>query len=104
MILGIGEEWAVFLQALLAGNLVCLIYEALRVFRRIIRHNLFWISAEDLLFWMSTALYLFVRVYQTSSGIIRWYFVLGVCIGGILTYWILEKIRKKYLAKRRKRE
>ena len=104
MILGIDEELSVFIQALLAGNLVCLVYEAIRIFRRILRHNLFWISVEDLIFWLGTAMYLFIKIYQTSNGIIRWYFALGALVGGSITYWILEKIAKKYLAKRRKKE
>lgn len=104
MALGIGEELTVFMHALLAGNLVCLVYEAIRIFRRIIRHTLFWISVEDLLFWIATAIYLFVRIFQTSSGMIRWYFVLGALVGGGLTYYLLEKIAKKYLAKRWEKE
>ena len=104
MIFRIGEEATVFLKALLAGNLVCLVYETIRIFRRIIKHHLFWVSAEDLVFWIGTAIYLFMRIYQTSNGVIRWYFVAGVLIGGIATHWILEKIAKKYLAKRKKKE
>ena len=104
MMLGIGEELSIFLQAILAGNLVCLVYEAIRIFRRIIRHNLFWLSAEDLVFWLGTAVFLFIKIYQTSRGMIRWYFVVGVFLGSIFTYWILKKIEKKYLAKRAKKE
>ena len=102
MILGIEKELVVFLQALLAGNLVCLIYSALRVFRRIIVHNLIWISIEDILFWIGTGFYLFYQIYQNSNGIIRWYFVIGVLIGGIITYVFVDKILKKYIAKSKK--
>ena len=104
MMPGIGSEVSAFLQALLAGNLVCLIYEAIRVLRRIIRHHLFWISVEDLVFWLGTGFYLFWKLYQTSYGMIRWYFVLGVLLGGLCTHWVLSRITKKYLAKRKKRE
>lgn len=99
MILGIGKEMSVFLQAVFAGNLVCLVYSALRIFRRIIKHNLFWVSLEDLLFWIGTGLYLFIRSFQTSNGNIRWYFVVGVFIGVTITHWIIRKITKKYIAK-----
>ena len=99
MILGIGKEVSVFLQALLAGNQVCLFYYAIRVFRRILKHKLFWISLEDILFWIGTAIYLFVRIYQTCNGSIRWYFVIGVFGGMLITYFIVEKIAKKYVAR-----
>lgn len=102
--LGIGREVSVFLSACLAGNLVCLGYMALRILRRIIRHSLFWVSLEDFLFWILAALYLFSEMYRTCFGSIRWYFVLGVVGGGALTYFLVEKLMKKYVDKSRKKE
>ena len=104
MILGIGKELSVFLQAVLAGNLIYLVYSVIRVMRRLWKHNLFFVSLEDLIFWIGTGIYLFVRIYQTSDGIIRWYFVIGVLLGGIVTHFIIFQISKKYIAKRRKKE
>ena len=104
MILGIQKEMSVFLQAVLAGNLVYLAYHAIRIFRRIVKHNLFWVSIEDALFWIATAFYLFLKIYQTSNGTIRWYFVLGVLFGGMLTHRIILKITKKHIDKSKKRE
>lgn len=104
MILGIEKEIFTFLQALLAGNLVYLSYCVLRVFRRIVRHNLFWISLEDMLFWVAVGFYLFLEIYRANNGTIRWYFVLGVLIGGFLTHRIISKITKKYIDKSKKRE
>lgn len=104
MILGIEKELSVFLQAALAGNLVYLVYSVIRVLRRIIKHNLFFISLEDLVFWVGTGIYLFIKIYQTSNGSIRWYFVTGVLAGGILTHFLIYEIAKKYIAKWEKRE
>ena len=104
MILGIEKELSVFLQAVLAGNLVYLSYLAIRIFRRILKHNLFWISVEDAIFWIAAGFYLFLKIYQTSNGTIRWYFVLGVLTGGILTHYIISKITKKHIDKPKKRE
>ena len=104
MILGIGKELSVFLQAVLAGNLIYLVYSLIRVMRRLWKHNLFFVSLEDLIFWIGTGIYLFVRIYQTSDGIIRWYFVIGVLLGGIVTHFIIFQISKKCIAKRRKKE
>ena len=104
MILGIEKELSVFLQAVLAGNLVYLSYLAIRIFRRILKHNLLWISVEDAIFWIAAGFYLFLKIYQTSNGTIRWYFVLGVLVGGILTHCIISKITKKNIDKSKKRE
>lgn len=103
MILGIEKELSVFLQAVLAGNLVYLTYCSIRVFRRIVAHNLFWISLEDALFWIGVGVYLFWQIYKTSNGTIRWYFALGVFAGGILTHYVISKITKKHIDKTKKR-
>lgn len=104
MILGIEKELTIFLQAALSGNLVYLVYCALCVFRRMIKHNEFWISVGDLVYWIGTGFYLFLKMYQTSHGIIRWYFVVGVLAGAWVTHRIIRKFTKKYIAKRGKRE
>lgn len=99
MILGIKKEVFVFLQAVLTGNLIFLVYNAIRVLRRILKHNLFWVSFEDLVFWIWTGFFLFAKVYKTSSGSIRWYFVVGVLVGGFLTHLLIQKIVKNILLK-----
>lgn len=103
MILGVEKELFVFLQAALAGNLVYLMYSVIRVLRRIVKHNLFFVSLEDVIFWLGTAIFLFVKLYQTCNGSIRWYFVIGVLIGGIFTHLIICKIIKIYIAKKQKK-
>lgn len=100
--LGIEKEMAVFAVACLDGVLVSLVYTAIRVFRRLIRHNLFWLSIEDLFFWLGTGLFLFSELYRTCSGSIRWYFVLGIFLGGVLSAIFVEKVVKKYIDKSEK--
>jgi uncharacterized membrane protein YraQ (UPF0718 family) len=103
MVWGIEKELSTFLQAILAGNLVYLVYSMIRVFRRIVKHNLFFVSVEDLFFWIGTAIFLFIKIYQTSNRSVRWYFVIGVLIGGLLTHFLIYQIVKKYIAKREKK-
>lgn len=101
--LGIENELGIFLSAALAGNLVCLVYCAIRVFRRIVKHSLFWISMEDLIFWVAASLYLFTEMYRTCSGSIRWYFVTGVFLGGIITLQLFQKLQKVIDKSKKKR-
>ena len=74
----------VFLAAVVSGAIVRLVYQCIRCFRRIVSHTLAAIGAEDLIFWLGSAVYLFVQIYHTSDGSIRWYFLLGVVLGVIL--------------------
>ena len=100
--LGIEKEMAVFLSACLTGIFVCLIYLSIRVIRRIVRHSLFMISLEDFVFWIGTGIYLFMEVFRTCSGSIRWYYVLGVVLGGVITIDLELKIKKYYEKERNK--
>ncbi|MDO4452584.1 MAG: spore cortex biosynthesis protein YabQ [Lachnospiraceae bacterium] len=92
---------AIFVHAVIAGMVVYGTYTLLRVIRRIIRHNLISVSIEDFLFWVGTSFYLFIEIYYTSDGSVRWFFILGVVLGMIflsflifLTKKICEKIKK----------
>ena len=91
---GIEREGVVFLEALLSGMIVSMAYICIRKFRRVIKHNLAAITIEDLFFWLGTAIYLFVQIYHTSDGSIRWYFVLGVVLGAV-SILVIDRVRKK---------
>ncbi|BDF32055.1 spore cortex biosynthesis protein YabQ [Extibacter muris] len=102
---GIREEFIVFVLAVLSGAIVRLVYKCISSFREIVRHSLAAIGAEDFLFWLGSALYLFVQIYHTSDGSIRWYFILGVVLGAVLAAFLIrqaEKIHKKMYARSKK--
>ncbi len=104
MILGVEKELSIFVQAILAGNFLRLIYYVLEILRRIIRHNSLCMSVEDLLYWIFVSGYLFIFIQETSSGIIRWYLVIGLLGGCAITHYFLGKIMRKYIDKSEKRE
>ena len=102
---GIREEMIVFLVAAASGAIVRLAYQCIRCFRRIIEHKLLAVSVEDMIFWVCSAIYMFVQIYHTSDGSIRWYFILGVALGVILMWVFLdreEKLFKKIYGKEQK--
>ena len=102
---GIREEFIVFVLAVLSGAIVRLVYKCISSFREIVRHSLAAIGVEDFLFWIGSALYLFVQIYHTSDGSIRWYFILGIVLGAVLTAFLIrqvEKIHKKMYARSKK--
>ena len=102
----IGAEVAGFLLAVIAGGVARLLYQSLVCFRELVRHSYLAMGIEDILYWMGTAVYFFVQIYYTSSGGIRWSFLLG-CVGGaaFASFLIkkIEKIEKKiYMRKQNK--
>lgn len=91
---GIREEIISFLIAIISGSIIRLCYQCISCFRGIVKHKLLLIEIEDILFWIGTAVYLFVQIYYTSNGSIRWYFVLGVVFGVLLSTAFLRKMKK----------
>lgn len=92
--LGLEKEIGIFVRAIVSGMLVYGGYTLIRILRRWIRHNLWMISAEDFLFWVATSFYLFIQIYDTSSGSVRWFFVLGVGVGMVLSAVITSLLGK----------
>lgn len=96
--LGLEQELDIFVHAVLSGILVYGSYTGIRMLRRFIKHNIQAISVEDFLFWVATSLYLFISIYKTSNGSVRWFFVAGVLIGmALLSFgmFLLGKIWTK---------
>lgn len=91
---GIEREVIVFAVAVLSGASVRLAYRCLGCFREMIKHNPVLTGIEDLVFWIGAAVYLFIQIYQTNSGSIRWHFILGVVVGAVLMSWFVKKLEK----------
>ena len=86
----------VFLAAVVSGAIVRLVYQCIRCFRRIVSHTLAAIGAEDLIFWLGSAVYMFVQIYHTSDGSVRWYFVLGIVLGVAFMWVFLDREEKLF--------
>lgn len=93
---GIGRELRSFLHADLTGIFVSSVYLWIRALRRVAGHRLWIMNLEDILYWIGTAVYIFVQIYHTSDGIIRWYFVLGAAAGVCQMAFFYFGIRRLY--------
>lgn len=72
-------------HALLMGIFVTFVYDVIRIFRRVVTHNSFFVSLEDLGFWIYCGGTVFLLMYHESNGELRWFAVLGA-VGGMLLY------------------
>lgn len=70
-----------FLISIACGILMLVVYDVLRIFRRIIRHGGLLVAAEDLLFWIAGGVFIFDMIYKQNYGIIRSFSILGLIIG-----------------------
>ncbi len=84
------KEADVLLAAFLTGALLLFIYDVLRIVRKIVPHKMWLVGAEDLLFWVGSALALFAMLYRENSGYIRGFVIGGVLVGMLLYNLLLS--------------
>lgn len=75
------EESRFMLHAVLTGILITFVYDMFRLLRRVIKHGVFWISMEDLLFWTACSIGIFALFYKENNGTFRWFAVIGAAAG-----------------------
>ena len=81
MIPGIGAEAGIFLYAALAGVEAAAAYHVLVCFRKLVPHSGWAVSLEDFIYWLAASIYIFRKMYDTTYGSIRWFFVFGMLCG-----------------------
>ncbi len=77
-------ELRFFVISILWGSLILIIYDCLRIIRKIIKHNKFSIAIEDLFYWIICGLLIFKMMYKHNDGIIRAFSIMGMLIGMII--------------------
>ena len=95
---GILLELQFFFRAFVWGVLMMILYEGIRIFRRLIRHSVFAVAVEDILYWIVCGILIFRMLYLENSGTIRGFAIAAVILGMILYLQFekfLAKIRKK---------
>lgn len=84
MQLTLTHQLSVFIWSCFFGVCLGALYILFRVFRLIIKHNRFFIFAEDFLFMTLSGVLTFLFCIGFNRGEVRIYIVLGVLIGALL--------------------
>jgi len=85
------NELNVFLSALITGITTGFIYDLLRMKRRALKTRRFLISVEDVLFWIVTAILVFITAYISNQGEIRPYFFMALALGISIYFWLFSR-------------
>lgn len=91
-------ELQFFLISILWGALILILYDILRILRRVIKHNYFFIAIEDLLFWVISSLFIFAMIYNENNGIIRGFSIMGMALGMVIYHFLLSKFVVKLIS------
>lgn len=92
----IEQEFAVFLHAMLNGIFGFALYSSLKVIRKLIPHKSIAVQIEDLGYWVFMGGYLFVQIYHTNNGKVRWYSILGLVFGCVFLWKIFRILKKMW--------
>lgn len=87
---GIIRELQFFGLAVLRGVLILVIYDLLRIIRRIVPHGVWAVALEDVAYWITTALLVFQLLYRENDGAVRGYALLAVAVGMMLYHQTLS--------------
>lgn len=72
------------MYSVLLGVGITILYDCLRIIRRVFRHGIIWVSVEDLLYWTGVSVCTFSLFYYENNGAIRWFAILGAALGMLL--------------------
>lgn len=77
--------------SVLSGIAATIIFDFFRAMRKISEPQTGKVAFEDILFWVSEAVFVFFVLYKYNSGGVRFYFFLGLMIGAILYLFALSR-------------
>ncbi len=83
------NESIFWLYCFLTGIAITMVYDLLRIARRVIKHPYFFVALEDILFWIFVSVALFLLLYHMNNGSLRWFAVFGLFVGMLLYKKIL---------------
>lgn len=81
---GILKELQFFGLAVLRGGVILILYDLIRIFRRVVPHGVLAVALEDVLYWAGTALLIFQLLYQENDGAVRGYALFAVAAGMLI--------------------
>ncbi len=85
---------AIFFHAVLMGIVLFAGYQAREALGHLLPERRWRVHVGDILYWTGASFYLFVQIYYTNNGKIRWYSVLGLVFGTIFLKKILSILQK----------
>ncbi|WP_271714284.1 spore cortex biosynthesis protein YabQ [Anaeromicropila herbilytica] len=87
----IGLQAKFFIASVASGIIMLIVYDILRILRRIIEHSKFMVALEDVLFWILSSVFIFMMMYIENDGIIRGFSIMGMLLGMIIYNLLLSK-------------
>lgn len=75
------NESIFWLYCFLTGIGITIVYDFLRILRRVVKHPYAVVALEDAFFWIFVSCVLFLLLYHMNNGTLRWFSVFGLLAG-----------------------
>lgn len=85
------REAYVFICAMGSGAVAGFIYDLFRLKRKAMKTKAFLLGLEDIVFWVFTALLVFITAYFSSDGEVRLYFLFAAFLGVLIYHWLFSR-------------
>lgn len=95
-----GKELILFMKSLWYGAALLMVYDCLRILRRVFSHSNGLVAFEDLLFWTGSSLFLFSRFFRENAGALRAYLFAGVAAGMLAWHFSLSSFLVDFISGR----
>ena len=92
------SEYEFLLHSLIMGIFINIVYDILRIIRRVIPHSALMVSVEDFGFWVYCGAEVFLLMYRESNGTLRWFAVSGAMAGMFLYRKLVSPFFVKYVS------
>ena len=75
------KESDMILKSFVMGVLLMILYDILRIFRKILPHSATFVAVEDVLFWFFSGICIFIMLFLENDGSLRGFSLLGIIFG-----------------------
>lgn len=92
------QEVEFLVSSFLTGVLILILYDILRIFRRVVIHSVGAVGVEDFIYWMLVTFFIFSMLFRENNGAIRWFSVVGIFLGMVLYNVTVSLFFVKYVS------
>lgn len=98
MSLNISVELYLLCKAIVSGVKLGVLYDFIRICRRLFRRNAVFVGIEDIVFWSASGVYVFYIMYQFNGGSMRLNAIVFIALGMLLYEVSLSRMIVKYFS------
>ncbi len=95
--INIAGQTVSFLLSLALGGAFCLFYDFFRAARKVHRFSFFGVFIQDTLFFAVCAVVTFCFLLSLTQGMIRGYFIFGLCLGFAVVFFSISRFVLTFL-------